>query len=152
MLIQYLIQAYKGKIVWERIKKKYGRGIAPSRYIVFPEDDEEYNKWALYYMPKYLEREHFDKVIILTSSPKLEEECKKIKHANKKILMVDERKMRYLIRFAGLVNMNDEWTIISVKQPYDTCAEQLLGKKGITKRDIVWYDIYKMATDRKYKQ
>lgn len=151
MLIQYLYQAYKGRFIWECIKRKYGRGLAPSRYILFPENDEEYNAWGLRYMPDYIKKEHFDRVVILTYNAKLEEDCKRISHPNKKVVRIEEDKMKCLMRYAGLVNKNDEWTIVSVKQPYDTCAERLLGKKGVTKRDIVWYDIYKMAAAQKYK-
>lgn len=123
-----------------------------TRFIIFPEDDEEYNKWAIYYMPVYLQRERFDRVVILTCSDKLTNNCKKMSYTHKKVVQIEESKMQCLMKFAGLVNMNDQWTIISVTQPYDTYAERLLGRNGVTKRDIVWYDIYKMAKDQKYKR
>ena len=40
--------------------------------------------------------------------------------------------------------MSDKWTVVSTKMPYDTGAERLLGIKGVTLRDIIYYDIYKL--------
>ena len=48
---------------------------------------------------------------------------------------------------AALVNLCEELTIVSVKEPYDTGAERLLGKKGVTKREILWFDIYRFTDD-----
>ena len=94
-----------------------------------------------------MEKNNFDKVIVLTKDEDVYSAVQKVSHINLHVLKIKESKMNCLIRFAGLVNLTDKWTIVSVKEPYDTGAERLLGKKGITKREIVWYDIYKMSTD-----
>lgn len=147
MVIKYLFQAYKGKVYQKKLERKYGRGFYPSRYILFPSDDKEYNAWGIEFLSDYLEKNNFDKVIVLTKDEDVYSAVQKVSHINLHVLKIKESKMNCLIRFAGLVNLTDKWTIVSVKEPYDTGAERLLGKKGITKREIVWYDIYKMSAD-----
>ena len=142
MLIKYLIQAYHGKLIWKKIRKKHGEGYYPSRYIIFPSEDDEYNAWGLYLMPYYLKDKHLDKITIISCDEELIQASSCINHYNLHIECREE--MDCLIRLFALVNINDEWTIVSVKEPYDTGAERLLGKKGVTKRAIIWYDVYRM--------
>lgn len=147
MLIKYLFQAYKGKWIWERFRKKYGNGFAPSRYILFPSSDDEYNAWGLYYLTHYLDKNHFDKVMLLIKEDALFEACKNIQHLNLHILKLTQTQMDCVIRLNALVNLGDQCTIVSVKEPYDTGAERLLGKRGVTKRELIWYDVYRMSKE-----
>ena len=145
MLLNALIQAYYGKLLWFKIRKKYGAGDWPSRYLLFPSDEEVYNAWGFLLMPFYLSCKHIDKLIIIVADERLEKNFHKINHDNLHILRVSRRKMDALIRLAGLINMKYEWTIVSTKQPYNTGAEHLLGKHGVTHKEIVWYDIYQLS-------
>ena len=147
MLIKYLIQAYRGKYYWTILKRKYGNGKMPSRYILFPENDDEYNAWGLLFMESYIEKNHLNKVIVLTSNADVYSVLDNINHINLCKKMISAKKMTCLVRYSALVPRNKEWTIVSVKQPYDTGAERLLGKKGVGKKEIVWYDIYRMSKD-----
>lgn len=145
MFFKYLLQAYKGKFFQRKLEKKYGDGLYPSRYILFPSEDNEYNAWGIYFLSYYIEKNHFDRVIVLASDEKILTALKNLNLVNFHILNIKKTKMDCLIRLAGLVKLESKWTIVSVKEPYDTDAEHLLGKKGITKKEIVWYDIYKMS-------
>lgn len=145
MLLKYLYQAYRGKWIWERIRRKYGSGYAPSRYLLFPSSDDEYNAWGLYYLDYYLQKNHYDKVIVLTKEVELSKALRNIHHNNLHIIQLNEEQMNCIIRLNALVNLGAQCTIVSVKEPYDTGAERLLGKKGVTKRELVWYDIYRMS-------
>lgn len=145
MLWKYLFQAYKGKLLWLKIQKKYGEGYYPSRYILFPGTDIEFNAWGLFLMKQYLDKNHYDKVMILSDDNDVAEACKNIKHKNLHFVCLTKQQMQQLIRFYGLVNMNNEWTVVSVTEPYSTGAEHLLGINGVTKKEIVWYDVYRMT-------
>jgi len=145
MLMNYLLQACRGKLLWERMKKKYGPGYHPSRYILFPSGDDEYNAWAIYYMPHYLEKFHLDKAMAVVADDALENVLPNVQHNNLHIVKIEKEQLDCLVRLCALVDLNSECTIISVKEPYDTGAERMLGKKGVTKREIVWYDIYRMS-------
>ena len=50
--------------------------------------------------------------------------------------------MTQYLSYYALIDKSKKWIVVSVKQPYDTGAEKMLGKHGITKKDIVYYDIY----------
>ena len=145
MLVKYLLKAYKGKFLWSKIKKKYGNGYKPSRYILFPSSDDEYNAWGLYYLGYFIKKNHLDKVMIVTCDDCLEAAVKNFKQFNLHVVKITADQMSNIIRFAALINLNGECTIVSVREPYDTGAERLLGKKGVTKQEIVWYDVYRMS-------
>lgn len=145
MLIRYLFQALQGKFLWEQLKKQYDPGYHPSRYILFPSEDTTYNGWALCYMKSYLEKNRFDKVMAVVKDEALKKGLTNIRHNNLHIVQISPAQMTCLMRLCALIDLNRECTIVSVKEPYDTGAERLLGKKGTTKGDIIWYDVYKMS-------
>lgn len=145
MVLKYLFQAYKGKIFWTFLKKKYGNGRYPSRYVIYPSRDLEYNFWGLYYLVDFIKGNKLSHVTILTMDDGIREICSHFKFTRITAIKIDEKKMGCLIRYAALVNRMEEWTIVSVKEPFDTGAERLLGKKGVKKGDIVWYDIFRMS-------
>ncbi len=145
MLVGYLWKACLGKLVWEKIKKKYGQGYHPERYLLFPSKDDEYNAWALYYMEAYIKEFRLGKVKILSANHELLTACADVNHRDVLPILLSEKEMECLLRFCALVNLSGELTIVSVREPYDTGAERMLGKKGTTKRELVWYDIYRMS-------
>lgn len=147
MLINYLIKAYKGKFIWSRLKKKYGTGRMPSKYILFPEEDIRYNAWALCFMEYYINKIKLDKVIVLTMGQSVIDAIENVNHSNMHVIKLSKKSMECLIRYSALVPRNEEWTIVSVKKPYDTGAERLIGKKGISEKEIVWYDVYRMSKE-----
>lgn len=147
MVFRLLLKAYKGKYLWEKLKRKYGRGLKPSRYIMFLNNDIEYNAWAIYYFDKFVEEEKLDKVMIITSDDDVIDALKNSKHCNLHFIKLNEDDILCIVRLAALVNLGEELTIVSVKDPYDTGAERLLGKKGVTKREILWFDIYRFTDD-----
>ena len=144
MLVEYLLKACKGKLLWEKLKKENGNGYHPSRYLLFPSKDEEYNAWALYYMDAYIKKFKLDKINILTCNENIQKAVTGLTHKNIHVIILDEKQMECLLRFCALINLNSEITIVSVREPYDTGAERLLGKKSVTKREIIWYDIFRM--------
>lgn len=144
MLITYLMDAYKGRVIWEYLKRRYGNGRHPSRYVLFPDDDREYHAWALYFLEEFIEKKHLGKVNLLTVSKELARAAENIPNRQLHTILIRRSWMDCLIRYSALVCKNAEWTIISVKHPYDTGAERLLGKKGVTRKEIVWYDMLRM--------
>ena len=145
MVWKYLLAAYKGKMVWNKIRKQYGCGYEPSRYVFFPSAGPEYNAWGLYYLQYFIQKKHFDKVMLVTCEENLAAALDNIRHNNKHIISIMPEQMSNIMRYMALVNLGAECTIVSVKEPYDTGAERLLGKKGVTKEEIVWYDVFRMS-------
>ena len=146
-MIKELLQAYRGKWLWYKMRRKYGAGDWPSRYILFPEDDDNYNAWGILLLPFFLKKKRIDKLMIIVCNTELRECCNNIVHWNKHVIFITKEEMDSLIRLAALVPMGNEWTIVSTKKPYDTGAERLLGKNGVTYKELVWYDVYQLAED-----
>ena len=55
LLLKYLLQANSGRKLWRKIQKKYGHIDEYTRYILFPENDDEYNAWAIYFLNSWAE-------------------------------------------------------------------------------------------------
>lgn len=147
MFFNYLFQAYCGKFYWVKLKRIYGNGTAPSKYVLFADDDNEYNAWGLCFLEHYIEKNELDRVVVLATNEKILDATKNIQHLNIRREKISPKQMKCLVRYSALVSRKEEWVIVSVKQPYDTGAERLLGKKGVTKREIVWYDVYRMSKE-----
>lgn len=145
MIVKYFIQAYMGKLIWTLLKRKYGNGLYPSRYLIFPGKDIEYNFWGLYYLTDFILDNKFNYITILTIDDDIVQVANSYRFINITGIKISEKEMNCLIRYAALVSRMNEWTIVSVKEPFNTGAERLLGKKGVGKGDIVWYDIFRMS-------
>lgn len=141
LLIKYLWQAYSGRKFWKKLQKKYDCVKEFTKYIIFPSKDDEYNAWALYFLNSWAKIFKLEKIFVVTTDENIRSSVRTFSEHDFKTIVVSEKQMTHLIRLAGLKNMMDFWTIISVKEPYDTGAERMLGKKGITKKEIVWYDM-----------
>jgi len=63
---------------------------------------------------------------------------------NIRFIRVSKCIMTCFLSYYALKDMSNKWIVVSTKKPYDTGAERLLGIKGVTYRDIVYYDIYKL--------
>ena len=83
--------------------------------------------------------------MLVTCEENLAAALDNIRHYNKHIIRITSEQMSNIMRYMALVNLGAECTIVSVKEPYDTGAERLLGKKGVTKEEIVWYDVFRMS-------
>lgn len=132
---------------WLKIRRKFGPGQYPAAYILFPDSDIEINAWGMYLLPRVIEKKKLEKIMVITCEEKLFQACSEIEYDGLHVIRVSKDEMDQLIRFYALVDLNGEWMIVSVKEPHDTGAEKLLGKKGITKKDLVWYDVYAMDGD-----
>ena len=142
-VIGYLFEAYKGRMLWGRYKAQYGSG-KNEHYLIFPETDSEYNTITLNYVDEFINRYTIRKMIVVSCDSAVYGFFDVYKRINIKNLMISQKQMKCLMRYAALVNRMKEWTIVSVKTPFDTGAERLLGLHGLSVEDIVCYDILKL--------
>lgn len=56
------ICAFKGKIQWGRLHRKY----AAEGYIFMPHQQEEYNEYILYYLDAYMKNNRINSISIVT--------------------------------------------------------------------------------------
>lgn len=144
LLLKYLLQAVSGRKLWLRLQKKYGKTNNFTKYVLFPSSDDEYNAWGLFFLISYMRNKNIEKIKAVTTDDAIAESLRRLDSDKIDVITIKKKHMTSLIRLAGLKNMMDFWVILSVKEPYDTGAERLLGKKGITRREIVWYDMFQI--------
>lgn len=130
--------AEKGKSLWERIDAKYNSDL----YILFPHENEEYNYYALLHLDQYIEQKGAKKVVFLCSDSGM---IKAIPLFTEKRIIIHRMlldEIKAVIKYYALFEFTARLTIISLTEPYDTCGENFLGVKGITKEALLCYDIY----------
>lgn len=137
-----LVQAFYGKRIWNRIQKKF----EADKYILMPHEEDEYNMFALQYLEAYLKKEKAKKAIIFTFDEAVLKQCITYNgNYDVKVFQMSKENMNALLQFYALYEFSKKITIISLTKPYDTCGENLLGVHGVTKRELLCYDIYRFS-------
>ena len=135
-----LMQAAAGKVFAGWIDRRN----QADRYIFFPENKEAYLRWGVRLLPQYIKQNRCDRIVVIAVDDSVEKEMGKQGIGNIRFQKVSGHCMDCLMDYYALWDMSDKWIVVSTKKPYDTGAERLLGVKGVTYRDIVYYDVYKL--------
>lgn len=135
-----LLQATIGKMYANWIDKRE----QADKYIFFPESKGAYLKWGVRLLPQYIEQSMCERIVVIAVDDSVKEEMKKQRVSNIKFHKISGYFMECLMDYYAVWDMSDKWIVVSTKKPYDTGAERLLGIKGTTYRDIVYYDVYKL--------
>lgn len=135
-----LMQATIGKMYVNWINRKD----QADKYIFFPESKGPYLKWGVRLLPQYIEQNRCDRIVVIAVDDSVKKEMGKQRVNNVRFQKISGYCMECLMGYYALRDMSDKWIVVSTKKPYDTGAERLLGVKGVTYRDIVHYDIYKL--------
>ena len=138
MLESHIQLAEKGKEIWQEIDVAFDADL----YILLPHAADVYNYYALLHMEQYLEAKGAKKVVLLFR----EEVIAKVLplFCQREILThkLNSADIDALLKYYALFEFTSRLTIVSLTRPYDTCAENLLGVHGVTKEDLLCYDIF----------
>ena len=66
-MIKEIIKSYLGKQLWNIIVKKYDINYNKV-VIVLPEDNDEWNRTALKYLPNYMQRKSVEEAVIIVNN------------------------------------------------------------------------------------
>lgn len=144
-MIWEFICAFEGKLQWSCLRRRY----FVEQYIFMPHQQEQYNEYTLQYLDAYMKKEKINSICIVTCDRDI---YKKIKtQADEKtyrvVILLRKKNWIYKItKFYALYEFSNKIKIISLTEPYDTCGENLLGVYGITKRELLCYDILGFET------
>lgn len=139
-LEEHFALADKGKQLWENIDESFKADL----YILFPHVNEEYNYYALLYLDEYIEKKRAKEVVLITMERVIKKVLPVFSKAKIKVHEVSHDDIKAIIKYYALYEFSTRLTIISLKEPYDTCGENLLGVKGVTKEDLLCFDIYRL--------
>lgn len=140
-LEKHFALAEKGKALWESMDEKYNADL----YIIFPHVNEEYNYYALLYLDEYIAAKKAEKIVIVTMEDVIERAIPVFSKAKAEVHKINDEEIKEIIKYYALYEFSTRLTIISLKMPYDTCGENLLGVKGVTKEDLLCFDIYRFS-------
>lgn len=147
-LEKHFALADKGKALWESMDERYNADL----YIMFPHTDEEYNYYALLYLDEYIAAKKAEKTVLITMEDVIERALPVFSKAEAEVYKIDREEIAAIIKYYALYEFSTRLTIISLKMPYDTCGENLLGVKGVTKEDLLCFDIYRFSENPHKKQ
>lgn len=140
VLWMHFFKAKIGEKIWEKISKQNGAQL----YVIMPENDDEYNYYALLYLDEYMSRKKVKTATIICSDRMIQEAIPAFtKNSEVHSICFSNFRMEYLIKYYALYEFSSKVTIISLKKPYDTYGENLLGFKGVTKETLLCFDIYR---------
>lgn len=141
MLYLYYLKAFIGSLLWKMLERKY----KADRYILMPKKGEVYNFFALLYLDEYIEKYRSQKTVIMTCDDSVKKALPLFsKAANVCLCNFSRIKAECLLQYYALYEFSTKITIVSLTEPYDTCGENLLGIHGVTREDLLCYDIYRL--------
>lgn len=131
--------ALRGRGIWYFLKHKFAQY---KKFIIFPENNQEYNAWGIVMLQSYLIKENLKSAVVIASNRNVEKAINILNMRNVKIQLLKAKYIDEMLKYYALVDMSRLWTVVSVSMPYDTGAERLLGIEGITRKEIVYYDVF----------
>lgn len=137
-----IVDAMEGRIIWEVLKWKFKRD---KRFIIFPKDKLDYSVWGMVMLPSYLKKENLTEAVIIACNSKMKKVIQFMRLENVRYQALSEESINKMMKYYALQDRSKEWTVVSLTNPYDTGAERLFGKKGITYRELVYFDVYKFS-------
>lgn len=143
MLLEHYWRAYQGYRIWRKIEQKYHAPL----YILMPKEKDEYNYYALRHLDLFMERKKVRDAVVIT--------CDREAIAALGLFCGEGRRVRAeylprgkalkLIKYYSLYEFTSKLKIVSFTEPYDTYAENLLGIHGVTKEDLVCFDVFRFG-------
>ena len=135
-----LKEAISGRHLWLRLSHKY----QVDRYIFMPHETSDYNDYAIDYIEAYLYKEGLHSAIFVSSNQAVLDRLSAYNGTYEvSATYMAHGQIMDMMRFYALYPFSDKVVIISLTIPYDTCSENLLGVKGVTRRELFCYDIYR---------
>lgn len=140
MLISHYWRAFQGYRIWSRIDKKYHSPL----YILMPKEKDEYNYYALKHLEQFIKKKNVGEVVLVTCDEEAIAAVDLFVSEYKvKTEYISRKEAMQLIKYYALNEFTSRITIISFTEPYSTHAENLLGVNGVTKEDLVCFDVYR---------
>ena len=139
MLENEFILAGEGKHCWETVDGEYNADL----YILFPHEKDSYNYYALLHMDRYITSKKSEKTVVLYSDTVIEKALPLFVSSTVGCRRLSPHEIDALLKYYALYEFTSRLTIISLTRPYDTCGENLIGVKGVTKEDLLCFDIYR---------
>lgn len=130
-----LMLARMGKENWDTFIEE----VKADHYFILPHEGDEFNILTAKYMQAYMERNHYSLVAIIASDIN---DLAQFNGENGIIcIKKDVEWIDSILKYYSLVFFNEHLTIVSLTKPYDTCGMNLLGVHGVTKTELLCYDI-----------
>lgn len=142
--IKDILQAYKGRLFWKNIVRKYN--INENKYvIILPKIRTKENYYALLFLEQFLKEKKAESAIIITIDNSIKEMVKYFTHKVEAVYVVNNNKLNQLIKFYCLYKFTDRLIIASLKEPYGQNGSGLINKKGLKYKDVFGKIVYNIS-------
>lgn len=141
MLLTHYWKAFQGYSIWSRIDRKY---CAPV-YILMPKEKDEYNYYALLHLEQFLQGKGLREAVVLTCDDEAIAALSLfVSECTVKTAYISRDDALKLMKYYALHEFTQRLAIVSLTEPYDTHAENLLGLHGVDKEELVCFDVYRL--------
>ena len=93
-------------------------------------------------LPVYMREHQMKKIVVLVCDERVEKALHCIRGMDIVTIKIPLEQMTQFMSYYALIDKGKNWIVVSVTQPYETGSKRLLGVRQITKKDIVYYDVY----------
>lgn len=129
-------QAEYGRRIWCRLKERE-HWTEKDCLIIFPTEHEQLNELAVKWMKGYIEKKHFEKVIVISYDSNL---LSKVCGGNIIKEVMKKEDINHLLKYYRLQQFASNIVVASLESPYGNM--HFVGHKGITLEDYVINAIY----------
>ena len=136
-----LICAWHGRNIWGRLKIKY-RINYDCVVIILTEQDEEWNKTALKYLPDYMKRKSAKKALVFYTENCTLKYLEPYMTDNIQTFKMKELQVRRLLRYYCLYRFFDNVVFFSLEEPKDNNSREILSHEEITKEELICLGFY----------
>lgn len=139
-MIKEIIKSYLGKQLWNIIVKKYDINYNKV-VIVLPEDNDEWNRTALKYLPNYMQRKSVEEAVIIVDNNKKNIEKNKIKC---NVVKLSSYAIRLLMQYYCFYRFFDNIVFFYLNYPRDNLTKLVLEQGNITMDEWICLGFYKL--------
>jgi len=144
-MIKNIILIKKGKRVWKKLCKKNKINTSNEKTILFLSDDEKINFIGLQFISLYVDgvdgKYEGQKINILSTNIKILHSSKIFDHRCNSI-KISDKELRLLIKYASFITGNNQFIIMSLNIPHGRDYTVLIGKDGLTIKQLIVNGIY----------
>ena len=137
-MIKEIIKSYLGKQLWNIIVKKYDINYNKV-VIVLPEDNDEWNRTALKYLPNYMQRKSVEEAVIIVNNN--EKILNKIKC---KVVKLSSYAISLLMQYYCFYRFFDNIVFFYLNYPRDNLTKLVLEQGNITMDEWICLGFYKL--------
>ena len=133
--------ALAGRFLWHHMMKQLSDS-SDTLTILMPSTNKQWNHLSLSYLDQVLEKYRKKKAFILTVDSQIEKKAHSYSDRIEKIVLCPEKKIRQLIKYIILKDLENEVVIVSLEEPYGRFGDRLVCLNRVWLEDVFLVGVF----------